>query len=70
MKNLDAQSVDIPCPQCGQKTAKSVGWLKTQSEFACAGCGQTIHVAAEEFRAGIKSVEDALARLGRSLGKR
>lgn len=70
MKSLDTQSVDIPCPQCGEKTAKTVAWLKTETEFACDGCGATVSVNADEFRAGLKSVEDALARLGRGLGKR
>jgi len=35
--NEDA-TVPIPCPTCGEKTEKSLGWLKTNDHFTC-GCG-------------------------------
>ncbi len=58
--NEDA-TVPIPCPACGQKTEKSLGWLKANDHFTC-GCGTTVNVNGEEFVGKIESAIDELKR--------
>lgn len=67
---FDTQALDIPCPSCGQKTAKTVAWLKARDEFACPACGRVIQIDAAEFRATLQKVEQGLAKIGRSFRKR
>lgn len=31
---FDDQSLDIPCPRCSRKTAKTIRWLKTHDHAA------------------------------------
>lgn len=38
-----SQSISIPCPKCGHKTAQLVADLARDPNFACGGCGRTIH---------------------------
>ena len=40
---LDNQSIEIPCPDCGHKTAKTVGWIKANKKFICR-CGAQINL--------------------------
>lgn len=56
---FDDQSLDIPCPECGRKTAKTIGWLKSHNQFACR-CGVTINLKTEKFRRDIGSAEQRL----------
>jgi hypothetical protein len=63
---LNDQSVNIPCPACGQQTAQTVGGLKKQPAFVCA-CGQPIRVDLTQFkkdvaRANRRIRQDALKR--------
>jgi hypothetical protein len=58
--NEDA-TVPIPRPTCGEKTEKSLGWLKTNDHFTC-GCGTVVRVNGEEFVRQIESAIDDLKR--------
>lgn len=64
---LDDAMIGIPCPECGQKTEKSIGWLKTNKEFACLGCGRAIKIDADaairEIKEVDKAVNDLLAKI-------
>ncbi len=66
---FDKRALDIPCPQCGHKTQKSVAWLRDNSDFTCVGCGRDIHLEADQFRSGIKRAESQIAAMLRNLGK-
>ncbi len=65
---LDQQEIDIPCPQCGHESSKSVRWLQANERFTCA-CGAVIVLEHEQFRAGIKQAEKSLNELGETLAK-
>ena len=41
---LDSASIDMACPRCGQKTAKTIGWLKANNQITCPGCGGDIDI--------------------------
>ena len=58
---FDDQTLDIPCPDCGKKAEKSVGWLKANKKFTCSGCGQTIDLQSDQFRRELAKAEKALA---------
>ena len=65
---FDNQSISIPCPKCGHKTDKTVGWLKTNSQFACR-CGERVNVDASQFRREIAKADRALDDFRRQLGR-
>ncbi|MBX3482513.1 hypothetical protein [Phenylobacterium sp.] len=63
---LDATELDIPCPQCGHETARSIGRLKREHGLDCGGCGRHIDTDAEELehqvRAAVQRGADLLAQ--------
>lgn len=70
---LDDASIDIPCPQCGKETSKSIGWIKANQEFACPGCGNTIRLDSEAAIRELQKADNALDDLRAALknfGKR
>jgi uncharacterized Zn finger protein len=66
--DLDRQTIDIPCPNCGQKRAETVGRLKTNPQLTCR-CGTVIRVDATELRSEIAKLEKSFADLNRTLGR-
>jgi len=56
----------LPCPQCGEKTEKTIGWLKDDPDtFVCAGCGRTVNVGdIDDLGRIIQSIDDAWDDLG------
>lgn len=58
--------VAIPCPACGRKTKKSIRWIKTHTQLACA-CGVVTRLEASQFRRQIAAAERALARFQSAL---
>ncbi len=63
---LSSAEIDIPCTNCGRKTKKSIGWIKSHSDFICA-CGTEIHVDANQFKSEIAKVERSLGDLQRTI---
>ncbi len=68
---FDKEKIEIPCPGCGRKLAKTIGELRhqTQANEKCPGCGASIDLNSEGVRRGVKQAEEALAKLKRDLGK-
>ncbi|CDM59914.1 hypothetical protein LPU83_pLPU83a_0073 (plasmid) [Rhizobium favelukesii] len=62
--------INIPCPGCGQKTKKSVAWLKANKQFTCDGCSNAVTVDAEKLFAGIKKADKTLADFRKKLARR
>ena len=58
---LNDQSVNIPCPACGQQTAQTVSGLKKQPSFVCA-CGQPIRVDLTQFKKDVARANRALRK--------
>lgn len=45
----DGHLLPVPCPKCGHKSLKSVGWLKNNDSFTCEGCGLVIQFERDAF---------------------
>ena len=56
---FDDQSLDIPCPRCSRKTAKTIRWLKTHDHFTCR-CGSRIELDKDDLLRELKDVEKAI----------
>ena len=59
---FDKQSIDIPCANCGRKTSKTIGWLKTNRQMTCR-CGTVLNLDTSDLRAKIKQLERQLGKL-------
>lgn len=70
MTFLDGTSLDIPCPQCDHKTAKTFGWIKAHTDFTCVGCGRTITLDRDQILGELRKAEKSISNLGRNLSKR
>ncbi len=66
---LDSAEIGVPCPGCGHETKKSVGWLRSHDELVCSGCGETIRLDDEGFRAGLDSADKAMGDFKRNLAR-
>ena len=70
---LDGSPIDLPCPGCGHKNRKTVGWIKLHSRMTCAGCGRDVILDSSDFRRGMRNVDtqlDKLSKTFRKLGRR
>jgi len=61
--SFDDAMLRLLCPTCGYEARKSLGWLKSNAEFACVGCGNSVPLDNEEFRTGLNRAETAVAEL-------
>lgn len=61
-KILDDESIDIPCENCSSETPKTIGWLKTNSQFICS-CGAVIEIDSDDLIREIKTIERSIADL-------
>ena len=50
--------VNIPCPQCGEKTALSVAEIQSSPRPRCRACGVTFAVNARKMMAILRKVEE------------
>ncbi len=64
---LDSATVEIPCPHCTNKTSKTIAQLKTQREYACRHCGNTVSLDTTQMRRELAQVEQQLENLSRTL---
>jgi hypothetical protein len=62
---FDSAQIEIPCSQCGRKTKKTVGWLKTNSTLTCS-CGTRISIDASQFRRELGNIDKAVNDLKRT----
>jgi transposase-like protein len=69
MKTFDNSDIEIPCPHCGKKTKKRLGGLKHDQDFTCPHCSQVSRIDTKGLTKGLKSVEDRLNNLRRTIGK-
>lgn len=69
MKNfLDDQTIELTCPNCSHKLKERIGKLKTNPKLACTKCSSGINIDASHMRGEVAKVEQALAKLQRTLG--
>ena len=55
---FDAVEVDVPCPNCGDESKHSVGWMRMHKSVYCPRCGRRSEIDLEES-------DQALERLTR-----
>ncbi len=60
----------IPCPGCGHKTPKSIGFIRANSVLVCAGCNEVVTVKGDELIAGLDKADRSIADLRNKLGGR
>ncbi|CAM5194630.1 Transposase OS=Bosea thiooxidans OX=53254 GN=SAMN05660750_03320 PE=4 SV=1 [Bosea thiooxidans] len=58
----------VPCPDCGQKHTKTIGWIQTHDQFTCERCGERIHLDHDHLLAGLEKLDKTIADLRKSLG--
>lgn len=59
---IDHVKIEIPCERCGNKTKKTVGWVRTHSQLTCR-CGMNIVFDADQFKGEIARAEKSFAEL-------
>lgn len=63
---FDSQSIEIPCPQCGHKHPKTIGWIKAHSEISCR-CGVTVQLDKGQFVSEMAKVDKMLDEFPRKI---
>jgi len=65
VKMFDDETVDIACPNCGQKNSIPVRDFEASPEarVSCCHCGAIVKVEAEEFRARLAQVRKELEEI-------
>jgi hypothetical protein len=63
---LDSAEIELPCENCGRKTKKTIGWVKSNRGFTC-GCGTRINIDASKFKGEIAKVEHSFGDIQRTL---
>jgi len=65
---IDNHEIEIPCKNGGRKTIKTIGWIKTHAELACA-CGTTISLVTDQFKRQLRDVEKSIEDFKRAIKK-
>jgi ribosomal protein S27E len=60
-------SVDLSCPGCGNKMPKTLGWITSHKEIVCSGCGETIHLEADQLSRSLKELNKTLDRFPKQI---
>lgn len=63
---FDDQSIEVPCPGCGRKHAKSAKWIKTNDLIHCE-CESTIRLNKRQFIDAVRRAEAAIANFPREI---
>ena len=68
---FEDESVDVACPQCGQRNSVLVRAIEEQAEIhiVCAKCGAHVKLEANEFRARLDQVSAELHELEREAAR-
>lgn len=66
-KFQDTDIFPFPCPKCGEKLSKPVGWLKQNARLTCDGCETKAWFHQEDFLRALKQAERAINDFGRSI---
>ena len=50
----DRVNIPISCPECGQDTKQTVGWLKAHNFLDCIACGHPLDLTTRQNRTRIE----------------
>jgi transposase-like protein len=64
---FDDGEVELPCPKCARKTKRTLGRLRREKKFKCAGCGSDVDVDTKELEQSMRSIGQSFDSLKRSL---
>ncbi len=64
---LDRTQIEISCPGCGYKTAKTVGWLRKNTKLACPGCDHEIALEVDHVRTAFERADKRIEKPQRTL---
>ena len=64
---FDDAMIELPCPDCGHKTPKTIGWAKRNNDLVCAGCDETIAVDNRQLVREFRRVDEAMADFKKSI---
>lgn len=64
---FDKREIDVPCPKCGHKNRKALGWLRDHTQIICAGCGVEITLENEKLRSGLDQADKAMEEVRRTI---
>ena len=66
---IDNHELPFECAKCGHHFRERIGYLKTNPDIRCPGCGIMISVEADRLQAGIKKHIKALEDSRRKIRK-
>ena len=65
---FDKATLDLPCPNCGNRTEKEIEWLKQNTEFTCPSCNSVVSLNSDQFREELRKAEKAIEDLKKQFG--
>jgi len=60
---FDEAEIAITCPECSEKTKKTLGWVKENGQLTCPACGHNFALDADQLRRDHEALEKALGDL-------
>ena len=60
--DADADTVSVPCPECGETSVEPVHRVATNDVVPCSLCGGLIDLSIEDCRAAVAQAKARLAR--------
>lgn len=64
---LDDNKVKVPCPNCGHKIEKTLGWLTSHKEMTCPSCRETVGLKNAQFKREIAKANKAADEFQRTI---
>ena len=64
-KEIEKQTLPIPCPECGRKVKKRIEWIKRNKQLICI-CGAIIALDTKQLFSTIKGIEKKFALLDKT----
>jgi predicted RNA-binding Zn-ribbon protein involved in translation (DUF1610 family) len=58
---VDDQPLSIPCPNCGHKITKTIGWCRGNGKLACAECDFIACLDTRQVQQELAKVDQALS---------
>ena len=65
-KEIEKQTLPIPCPECGRKVKKRIEWIKRNKQLICI-CGAIIALDTKQLFSTIKGIEKSSRSLTKPL---
>ena len=66
-KFSDDDLFPFPCPRCGDKLLKQIGWLKQNTRVHCYGCDTNSLFHKENFLRALQQAERAIDDFGQDI---